>query len=109
MGDPILDDPDIIALRDAAAAKRRNVLIAVAVAILVPFAYWLQGFSAVRTDLERDSFTEIEISAAGAFEYKFDANKGPSKCKGRVSRLPFSSSRNVSCSTLVDRNGQPLK
>jgi hypothetical protein len=104
--DPTLqDDPDILALKRAAAAKRRNTLIIGVAAIAMLPLYWLMGFSNVRASLEQEGYTDVQVSAAGAFEYTFDAKRGGSECKGRVTRLPFSSSKSSFCYS-VDASGK---
>lgn len=99
------DDPDILALKRAAAAKRRNTLLIGAAAILMLPLYWLMGFSSVRASLEAQGYTDVKVSAGGAFEYSFEAKKGASECKGSVTRLPFSTSSNSFCYS-IDANGK---
>ena len=91
------DDPDIAELKRADAAQRRKRMMYVGAAIALPVLYWAYGFVAVRSALEQDGFTDVKVSASSPFEFKFDAKKGASMCKGTFTRLPFSSSRNSFC------------
>ena len=91
------DDPDIVALK---RANRRPYFIALGVAGLV--VLWVlvklvTGKAEVRSSLEEQGFTDVELHMNGVFDYGFTAKKGDSTCGGSVTKLPFSSSQQFSC------------
>ena len=104
--DPSLqNDPEINELQQAAAKQRRkNFLIAGGVLLLGPL-YWAMGFSSVRASLAEDGYTDISVSPSSPFEWKFDAKNGAATCKGAVTRLPFSTSKNSFCYS-IDPSGK---
>ncbi|MDC0741675.1 hypothetical protein [Polyangium mundeleinium] len=98
-------DPDIAALEQAAAKERRKkLLIAGGVILCVPL-YWAMGFSSVRGSLAEEGYTDLHVSPSGLFDWTFEGKKGASTCKGSVTRMPFSSSKNTFCSS-VDASGR---
>jgi len=93
------DDDDIRAMR---RANRQPMLIGLAVLVAVIAlggVYVLAGKSAVKSSLESDGYTNVDVKMHNAFEYGFTAQKGAATCGGTVTRMPGSSSRQESCFT----------
>lgn len=105
MDSSLQNDPDITALEQAAAkARKKKLLIAAGVILLVPL-YWAKGFLDVRSSLAEDGYTDLSVSPSGLFDWKFEGKKGASTCSGNVTRLPFSTSKSAFCHS-IDPSGK---
>ena len=91
------DDADIRAMK---AAKMRPLLYGLAGfggLVAACGLYVLTGVSSVRSSLEQEGYTDVNVKMNGPLDYGFTAKKGGATCGGTVTRMPFSTSRQEMC------------
>lgn len=90
-------DPDIQAMK---RANRKPLWITLAVLAggAASFGLWvLSGLGSVRSTLEAEGHTEIEVKIKTPFEFGYTSKKGTLSCGGSITRLPGSTQRTGSC------------
>lgn len=55
--------------------------------------------SSVSSELSNRGYTSVKLEMKGPFTFGFDAEKGPAKCSGRITKTPVSMSLEESCNT----------
>lgn len=91
------DDPDVRALLADARRRRWAWLGVVLAAVAAGAAYPFWGKSDVRSALEADGYSDVEVELDGYFTYTFRARRAAATCTGTIERYPLHAHRTESC------------
>lgn len=94
----ITDDPELLAI---AAKQRQKKLITAGIIVVIVVLGALKALpmsGAVVSTLERDGYSNVEVTRTGLFDFTYEATKGSATCSGSLSMTPGSTSRNDICS-----------
>ena len=72
----------------------------VAGALALSGLWAVEGIGVVRTAMEADGHSNVEVKMKSPIEYGYTSKKGSLTCGGSFTRLPFSTSRSGSCSSV---------